>query len=104
MSVTPATVTLNLPEGGSTTINKVVATPPIPPNPDIVFLVDTTTSMTAVIANVQANIPTILNNILGAQATSQFAVAMYKDKADAPTYPFFSVLQNLTANTGAVQT
>ena len=103
MGVTPATVTLTLTEGGSTTINKVVATPPIPPNPDIVFLVDTTTSMGPVIANVQANIPTILNNILNGQPTSQFAVAMYKDADDAPI-PAFSVLQNLTANTGAVQT
>jgi hypothetical protein len=103
MGVTPSAVNLSLPEGGSTTINKVVATPPIPPNPDIVFLVDTTTSMRDVIASVQANIPTILSNILTAQPTSQFAVAMYKDTADAPT-PAFSVLQNLTANTGAVQT
>ncbi|MFP5284743.1 MAG: vWA domain-containing protein, partial [Thermoanaerobaculia bacterium] len=101
--MTPANVTLTLPEGGSTTINKVVATPPIPPNPDIVFLVDTTTSMGPVIANVQANIPTILSNVLNAQSTSQFAVAMYKDTADSPI-PAFSVLQNLTANTGAVQT
>ena len=102
MGVTPATVTLSLPEGGSTTINKVVATPPIPPNPDIVFLVDTTTSMDPVITNVQTNVATILSSILTAQSTSRFAVARYKDQVDPP--PFFSVLQNLTANTGAVQT
>jgi hypothetical protein len=101
MSVTPSTVNLSLPEGGSTTINKVVATPPIPPKPDIVFLVDTTFSMGPVIANVKTNVGAILSNVLAAQPTSQFAVAMYKDMADPLP---FSVLQDLTANAAAVQT
>ena len=104
MAVTPATVFLTLAEGQSTTLTKSVTTPAIPPNPDIVFLVDTTTSMGPVIANVQANIVPILTNILGAQSTAQFAVAMYKDTADAPGIAFFTVLQNLTANVSAVQT
>lgn len=100
MSVTPSTVTLGLPEGGSTTINKTVTTPVIPPNPDIVFLSDTTGSMGPFIANVQANITTILNTIHAAQATAQFAVAGYKDVTDpAP----FTVLQDLTASVAAVQ-
>ena len=101
--VSPSTVTLNLPPGGSTTIAKTVSTPPIPPNPDIVFLVDTTTSMGPVIANVQANLVPILNNIQSAQPTAEFAVAEYKDTADDPI-PAFQVLQNLTASTSATQT
>lgn len=103
MSVTPSTATFNLSEGGSATITKTVTTPAIPPNPDIVFVVDTTTSMGPVISNVQANIVPILTNIRTAQPTSEFAVAMYKDTADAPGISFFTVLQDLTADLSAVQ-
>ncbi|HEX4865689.1 MAG TPA: vWA domain-containing protein, partial [Acidimicrobiales bacterium] len=99
--VDPAALTLNLAEGGSATVNKVVHTPPIPPNPDIVFLVDITTSMGPVIANVQANASSVLSQVLAAQPTAQFAVADYKDQADPA--PIFNVRQNLTADTGAVQ-
>jgi von Willebrand factor type A domain-containing protein len=101
MSVTPSTVNLVLAEGQSTTVNKVVDTPPIPPNPDIVFLVDTTQSMDPVITNVQTNIGPILSTVLAAQPNSQFAVAMYKDSGDPVP---FAVLQDLTADTAAVQT
>jgi hypothetical protein len=99
--VSPPTVTLNLPPGGSTTIAKTVSTPAIPPNPDIVFLVDTTTSMGAVIANVQANAPTILSDIQSAQPSAEFAVAEYKDQDDPDP---FTVLQDMTGNANAVQT
>ena len=102
--VTPSTVTLNLPPGGSTTIDKTVSTPPIPPNPDIVFLVDTTTSMGPVISNVQSNAPAILSNVQSAQPTAQFAVAEYKDTDDEPGFPAFQVLQDLTASQSAAQT
>src|SRR5581483_7631370 len=70
-----------------------------------VFLVDTTTSMGPVISSVQANLPTILSNVVGAQPTAEFAVAEYKDMddLDAGIQPF-TVLQNLTANTSNVQT
>src|SRR5438093_11913225 len=43
--VDPSSVTLNLPEGGSTTVAKTVHTPPIPPKPDVLILADTTFSM-----------------------------------------------------------
>jgi len=104
--VTPSSVNLTAQPGDSFgPITKTVETPPIPPNPDIVFLVDTTTSMGPVISSVQANLPSILSSVLGAQSTAQFAVAMYKDTADlgAGIQPF-TVLQNLTASTSAVQT
>jgi hypothetical protein len=97
--VTPATVTLDLAPGASTTITKTVSTPPIPPKPDIVFLVDTTGSMGSVISNVQSNAHTILNDVASAQPDAQFAVAEYKDAADSPP---FRVVQNLTANQTAV--
>jgi hypothetical protein len=99
--VDPASVIATLAPGGSMTVTKTVHTPAIPPNPDIVFLVDTTTSMGPAIANVKANLPSILAGVQGAQPTAQFAVAQYKDQVDPA--PYFSVLQNLTGDQGLVQ-
>jgi uncharacterized repeat protein (TIGR01451 family) len=99
--VDPASVATTLLPGGTTTIAKSVETPPIPPNPDIVFLADTTSSMSGALANVQANAATIMNTVILAQPTSQFGVAHYTDQA-CPT-PFV-LDQAITANTAAVQT
>ncbi len=98
--VTPASYTNSLAPGASVTVTKTVETPVIPPNPDIVFLADTTTSMTASIGNVRDNSATILSQILAAQPSAQFAVADYKDTADAGGH--FIIRQNLTADTTAV--
>ena len=59
--VDPPTVTTSLNPGESVTITKVVHTPIIPPKPDIIFLADTTGSMGATLANVQANATAIMN-------------------------------------------
>ncbi|TNM48319.1 HYR domain-containing protein [Nocardioides albidus] len=98
--VSPQHYTDALAPGGSVTITKTVETPPIPPNPDIVFLADTTTSMTASIGNVQANATSIVDQILAAQPSAQFAVADYKDTDDATGY--FLLRQQLTGDTTAV--
>ena len=84
--VSPQHYTDALAPGASVTITKTVETPPIPPNPDIVFLADTTTSMTASIGNVQANATSIVSQILAAQPSARFAVADYKDTDDATGY------------------
>src|SRR4051812_10941719 len=68
--------------GASFSLHKVVHTPAIPPNPDIVFLADTTGSMGAAIANVKAEMSTITTTVLAAQPTAQFAVVSYKDEPD----------------------
>lgn len=98
--VSPQHYTDELAPGGSVTITKTVETPPIPPNPDIVFLADTTTSMTASIGNVQSNANSIVSQILAAQPTAQFAVADYKDTADATGH--FLLRQQLTGNAADV--
>ncbi|WP_245931184.1 Calx-beta domain-containing protein [Actinokineospora auranticolor] len=98
--VLPSTVDATLIPGGTTTVTKSVTTPAIPYNPDIVFLADTTGSMSAVIANVRSNIGTLTGNILTAQPSAQFAVAEFKDIKD--TIPF-RVNQQPTANISAVQ-
>lgn len=99
--VSPGSYTDALAPGASVTITKTVETPPIPPNPDIVFLADTTTSMTASIGNVQANASSILSQIESAQPTAQYAVADYKDVADFAG-AHFVLRQQLTDDTTAV--
>ena len=98
--VSPASYADSMAPGESVTITKTVETPPIPPRPDIVLLADTTTSMGASIGNVQANAADIVNQVLAAQPTAEFAVADYKDTADATG--FFLLRQQLTADTTAV--
>lgn len=93
--VDPATVDATLAPGESIVVNKTVHTPEIPPNPDIVFLADTTGSMGGAIANVEANAATILSTIAGSQPTAQFAVAEYRDIGDAFVY---QVTQDLTSS------
>jgi von Willebrand factor type A domain/Bacterial Ig-like domain (group 3) len=100
--VSPSHSDLTLAEGQSTTITKTVTTPVIPPNPDIVFLVDTTTSMGAPIGSVQSNAAAILGDIASSQPTAQFAVAQYKDADDGAAA--FSVLHNLTSSQSDTQT
>ena len=104
--VSPPSFTAALASGSSVTITKTVHTPPIPPNPDIVFLSDTTGSMGPAIANVQANAASIMNTVRVAQPTAEFAAAQYKDGDPnfCPSDPFaFHLDQALTANIANVQ-
>src|SRR6185503_14951994 len=85
--VEPTSYSNTIESGGSVTIEKTVHTPAIPPNPDIVFLSDTTGSMGPAISNVQANATSIMNAVNSAQppgATAQFAAANYKDGRPGP--------------------
>jgi hypothetical protein len=104
VGVNPGTVEQSADPGSSFVVNKTVATPAIPPNPDVVLLVDTTTSMGAVISAVQTNLNGIISSVQGDQPTAQFAVARYKDTDDEPGLAVFEVLQNLTGDPAAVQT
>ena len=99
--VSPTSVTATLLPGGSTTVAKTVETPPIPPDPDIVFLADTTSSMSGAIGNVQANAATIISTVLAAQPSAQFGVAHYTDQACPDR---FVLDQPITASTTAVVT
>jgi HYR domain/von Willebrand factor type A domain len=101
--VSPAHYTDDLDPGASVTITKTVETPPIPPQPDIVFMADTTGSMGSSIANVRNNASAILGQIQSAQPTAQFAVAEYKDVDATSPFPY-RVDQQLTANAADVVT
>lgn len=94
--VTPAHYADALDPGASVTITKTVETPPIPPQPDIVLMADTTSSMTPSISNVRTNASSILSQLQTAQPTAQFAVAEYRDTGDAFEY---RVDTQLTATT-----
>lgn len=111
--VEPSSYSDTLESGHSVTIGKVVHTPPIPPNPDIVFLSDTTGSMEPTIENVQKNATSIMETVNAAQpsgATAQFAAADYKDgrPGEEPegceTDPYaFNLDQGLTESLSSVQ-
>jgi hypothetical protein len=98
--VDPGDVEVTLGPGASTTVAKTVTTPAVPPNPDLVFLADTTGSMGGAITDVRNNAGAVTSAVLNAQPTAQFAVSEYRDAGD----PFaFRVNQNLTGDTTAVQ-
>jgi hypothetical protein len=100
-SVDPSSISVTLAPGDSTTLQKTVHTPTIPPNPDILFLADTTGSMGAAVTAVRTNAGPIMAQVLAAQPTSQFGAAEYKDVGDSFAY---RLNQAITANTVDVQT
>ncbi|WP_143193876.1 VWA domain-containing protein [Micromonospora sp. CB01531] len=100
--VDPGTVDRSADPGATIPISKVVSTPPIPPKPDVVLLVDTTGSMGPAIANVRTNLQQVITNVRTAQPSAEFAVASYRDEGDGPE--LFRVRQDLTADATALQT
>lgn len=99
--VVPPQVHETLAPGQSVDISKTVATPPIPPNPDICFLADTTGSMGPAIANVQANATSIMNTVVGSEPNAQFCAGEYRDVGDDFT---FRINEDLTSNVVTIQT
>jgi uncharacterized repeat protein (TIGR01451 family) len=104
--VDPASVSATMLPGTSMVVAKTVHTSTIPPNPDLVFLADTTGSMFAEISNVQTNAVNVMNTVLAAQPTSNFGAASYKDFDNSICGPdpyVYRVDQALTALTSDVQ-
>lgn len=99
--VDPATVDRAANPATTIDIAKVVSTPPIPPKPDVVLLVDTTGSMGTAIANVRTNLQQVITNVRTAQPSAEFAVASYRDEGDGAE--LFRVRQNLTGDGTALQ-
>ena len=83
-------------------VTKTVSTPPIPPKPDIVLLVDKTGSMGAELANVKANFSSIVSQVQAVQPDARFAVAAYCDFGDPA--PAFQVFTDLTGDPTALST
>jgi uncharacterized repeat protein (TIGR01451 family) len=103
--VDPQTVANTVNPGDSFNVAKTVHTPVIPPDPDIVFLADTTGSMGPAIANVQANATSIMNTIAGTPSVGSphFGAANYTDFGCIDPFPFH-LDQALTAIVSDVQT
>ena len=99
--ISPAMVSAVVFPGGNTIVNKTVTTPVIPPNPDIVFLADTTGSMGVALTNVKANIGSLMATVLGSQPSAQFGAAHYNDFGDPTQY---ALTIAVTSNTAAVVT
>jgi uncharacterized repeat protein (TIGR01451 family) len=112
--VEPTSYSNTVESGSSVTVTKTVHTPPIPPNPDIVFLSDSSGSMEAVLSNVQSNASSIMSTVSKAQppgATADFAAADYKDgrpgafPEGCESDPYaFRLGQSLTESLSLVQT
>lgn len=99
VTVKPDKVDVTLKPGESETVLKTVDSPAFPPKSDIVFLADTTGSMTKGLQNVKENAKEILKEILDAQPTAQFAVTDYKDKEHDNMGAYdFHVGQDFTTN------
>lgn len=95
-TVTPIAVDEALDPGESITITKTVSTPELPPQPDIVLLVDRTGSMTDAIDGVKANMASIIATVSASQPEAQWAVASYCDVGEPNPFLLHS---DLTANT-----
>ena len=87
--------------GGANIIIQTINTPAIPIDPDIVLLIDTTTSMGSPISEIQNDLSAILSEVFDEQPAARFAVAQFKDVADF--VPKFSVLQGLTSSEFSLQ-
>jgi hypothetical protein len=83
-------------------LTKTVSTPPIPPKPDIVLLVDKTGSMGGELANVKANFSSIVSQVKAVQPDARFAVAAYCDFGDPA--PAFQLFTDLIGDPGALTT
>lgn len=99
--VSPLVVNEDVNYGESINVEKEVTTPTIPQDPEICFLADTTGSMGAALANITANANAIMNDVLAVQPNAEFCATQYRDEGDTL---LFSVDQDLTTNTGDVQT
>jgi hypothetical protein len=100
----PPVVNETLNPGDVFVVNKTVTTPPIPPNPDVCFLADTTGSMGTALTNVQTNATAVMTTVQTAQPTAQFCVVEYKDIGDGlPVGGYLRLNQSMTANIATAQ-
>jgi hypothetical protein len=98
--VTPGEVSLDLGPGESATVATEVVAPEVAPQPDIVFLADTTGSTDPALANVRNNLGTIMEQVLAVQPEARFGVTEYKEERDGPRV--FTVNTPLTSEQDAV--
>lgn len=79
---TPGTIDRLAYPGQGFAIDQVLATPVIPPKPDIVFAIDTTGSMSGTIGAIHSNVATIVRQVRDREPDAQFALVGYRSEAD----------------------
>lgn len=94
--VAPGAIDLTLTPGARRMVPTTLTTPTVVPDPDIVFLADTTGSMDPALTNVRNALPSIMTKINAAAPTARFAVAEYKEQRDGAR--IFGVNTGLTAD------
>lgn len=100
-SITPSIFTGSLAVGGSVSIDKTVTiTTGVTGPVDIMFMSDTTGSMSGAISSVRTGVSGIVSATSGLSPNTQYAVSAYRDAGDAYVY---QLNQNLTGNTTLVQ-
>jgi len=87
-AVDPDFVEVTLAPGTSTDVTKTVGTPEILPTPDIYFLADSTNSMAAVIASVQADAAAILADVDLLANDPRYGAGDYKDFQNPQSDPY----------------
>ncbi|KAH8669641.1 hypothetical protein BGZ60DRAFT_528115 [Tricladium varicosporioides] len=98
--VSPPSVSKDADPGTLLNIDKVVTTPEIPPKPDVVLLIDVTSSMGSSIENIKTNLVNVISDVSRVQPNAQFAVASFGDFIDPNR---FQVNQALTSDLPTLQ-
>ncbi len=101
--VQPTVVDIPVGQGSSAAIPKTVPTDKVPAKPDIVLLMDQTSSMGTALAAMQANLTEVMKTITTAQPEAQYAAVAFGDRKDPvdannPDGRLFQVQQGLTKN------
>ncbi|MDX3189848.1 VWA domain-containing protein [Streptomyces sp. MN03-5084-2B] len=101
--VEPGVVDIPVGQGSSAAISKTVPTDKVPARPDIVLLMDQTSSMGTALKNMQDNLTQVMTTLSTAQPEAQYAAVAFgdrRDPADAnnPNGRLFQVQQGLTKN------
>ncbi|MEV7095332.1 VWA domain-containing protein [Amycolatopsis sp. NPDC051045] len=99
--VDPAVVDIPVGQGTSGSVAKTVQTDKVPAKPDIVLLMDQTSSMGKALGDMQKNLTEVMGTITTQQPLAQFAAAAFGDRddpadTDNPAGRLFQVQQDLT--------
>lgn len=106
-SLTPASFSASIAVGGSTSITDKVGViskgTPSTAQADVLFVIDTTGSMSAGIATVESSLESVVSG-LSAFGSIATGAAQYKDAANNPSDGFnYQLAQDITTNTAATQ-
>ncbi|MFF1614367.1 VWA domain-containing protein, partial [Amycolatopsis sp. NPDC058278] len=101
--VQPTVVDIPVGQGSSAAIAKTVPTDKVPAKPDIVLLMDQTSSMGTALKSMQDNLIQVMTTLSTAQPEAQYAAVAFGDRKDPvdannPNGRLFQVQQGLTKN------